>query len=129
MKTAELIKRLIELNPLQDEEVLVGNHDILFVQRLPGYYDGDGQVLVRDDAKKPYYDVVGAKFIRGGTKLDIVTHSIEDALLDHPDMPVETTTDAQIRRVEKWRQEASGQWDVVEDTVSEGGGMKDVKEN
>lgn len=114
MKTAELIKRLIELDPTQDEEVLIGNHDILFIQRLPGYYDGDGQVLIRDPAKAPNYDVIGAKFVRGGTKIDIVTHSIEDALVDHPELPIETTTEAQAVRVSKWRREARGSADEID---------------
>lgn len=110
MKVAELIRRLIELDPTQDEEVLVGNHDILFVQRLPGHHDGDGQVLVRDDSRKDSYNVVGAKFIRHGTKLDIVTHGIEDALIDQPDMPVETETEQQARRVKAWRASVKS-WD------------------
>lgn len=106
MKTAELIRRLQEADPTGELPVCVGNVDVYFVQTLPAYYDGQLQQLVHDEGKRPYYSVVGAKITRRGTKVDIVTHSIRDALLDHPDMPVECDEPSMAERVEQWRQEA-----------------------
>lgn len=89
MKTSELIRRLQEADPSGDLEAAVGNHDILFVARTPAYYDGDLQVLVRDPAEAPHYNVVGARIVRSGDKVCIESHSIADALSENPDLPVE----------------------------------------
>lgn len=89
MKTHELIRRLQEADPSGDLEVAVGNADILFVSREPAYYDGDLQVLVRDPAQAPFYNVVGAKVVRSGDKVQVHALSIADALMNDPDLPVE----------------------------------------
>lgn len=88
MKTKELIKRLQEADPDGETEVCVGNEDILFVAKEPAYYDGCFQVLNRDPAKAPYYNVVGIEIRGNGNKIVIHPHGLDWALLDHPEMPV-----------------------------------------
>lgn len=88
MKTRILIALLQEKDPTGDLECAVGNHDILFVDRQPAYYDGPLQVLERDQAN-PYYNVTGARVVRSGAKLSIVSHSITDALAENPELPVD----------------------------------------
>ncbi len=80
MKTKELIRLLQEADPTGEEEACVGNVDIHFVEALPAYYDGALQVLKRDESKSPYYNIVGGKYVRSGTKVVIHTLSITDAL-------------------------------------------------
>lgn len=79
MKTKELIKRLMEADPTGEVEVCVGNVDIHFVELLPAYYDGPLQVLERDETCK-YYNIIGGKYKRTGSKVKIHTLSISDAI-------------------------------------------------
>lgn len=107
MKTKTLIKLLQEADPSGELECNAGLKDIFFVERLPYFYDGIAQVLIRDESRTDY-NVIGAKF-NIEDKICIVTHSIEDAMLDHPNLPVEYPNEYAARykgRVEKWRQEA-----------------------
>lgn len=85
MKTKEVIKQLQELDPSGEEEVVVWGTDILFIERLPAYYDGFPEILIRDE--KGY--TTGAKIKYGGDKIKIHTASIEDELFDDPSLPVE----------------------------------------
>lgn len=80
MKTKELIRRLQEEDPTGEVECCVGNVDIHFVSSEPAYWDGPLQVLVRDPAKAPYYDIVGAKYVKSGSKIQIHCLSITDAI-------------------------------------------------
>ena len=88
MKTKELIKRLQEADPSGEEEVTVGNTDIMFVQNLPSYYDGCQQVLIRDEKEK-YYNVVGGKVRANDRKITINLHSLKDAIYENPELPIE----------------------------------------
>lgn len=90
MRTSNLIRMLQELDPSGDLEVSVGNTDILFVDRVPPWYDGEQEVLIRDDSS-PYYDVVGG-YLRGAgdDKIRIHTHSLEWMLLDSPEFEIHT---------------------------------------
>lgn len=113
MKTKELIRRLQEEDPEGEAECCIGNADILFVEKVPAFYDGRLQVLIRDEKLKPFYDVVGAKITGHGEKVFIVKHSIEDMLLDDPELPVDLSEVIQPqwkewceRDVEMWRKEA-----------------------
>jgi len=92
MKTKELIKKLQELDPSGETECCVQNIDIWYVDVLPYYYDGTMQMLVRDSAKSPYYDVVGAKYLSSGEKINIVPLSIEDAIFEDVTLPVDFDT-------------------------------------
>lgn len=89
MKTKDLIKLLQEADPSGENEVCVGNADIHFVGPEPAYYDGCLQVLKRDPARAPYYDVCGAKYVGDGTKIVIHTLSISSAIFNDEDLPVE----------------------------------------
>jgi hypothetical protein len=88
MKSKELIKRLQEEDPSGEGHVVVDNKDIFFLEWKPGYWDGRYTVLVRDEKKKPYYDIVGAEYRSDGDKLNINTMDWEDVLLDDPDAPI-----------------------------------------
>ena len=88
MKTKELIRRLQIEDPVGETEVCVDNVDILFVSGEPAYHDGPAQVLIRDESN-PYYNVIGAKYLRSGSKIVIHTHSISDAITDNSDLPVD----------------------------------------
>lgn len=92
MKSRELIRILQELDPSGEIEVYAGN-DILFAERLPGYYDGAPFRLVRDPAKAPYYDVVGFVYDRCGPKIQLHTHGLTDAVVDLRDVPVTACCD------------------------------------
>ena len=84
MKTKELIRRLQEADPTGEAECCVGNHDIFFVESKAAYWDGRLEVLVRDQSKEPWYNVVGAKITTHGTKINIRTLSIDDAIFNDP---------------------------------------------
>jgi len=111
MKTRELIAALQKVDPSGDAPVCVGNHDIYFVDVKPYYYDGSLQQLVHDESKcGKQWSIIGAKIgsaaceFGKGTKIDIVTMSVQDLLHEFPDMPVQCSGyDAE--RVEKWRAE------------------------
>lgn len=109
MKTRELIRQLQETDPSGDLECCVGNADILAVWAEPAYWDGCLQVLVRDPTSQ-YYNVVGARYQDSGVKVVIQPHSICDALLEDPEMPVDTSAIARRAReryeaqVAEWRQ-------------------------
>ncbi len=110
MKTKELIRRLQEIDPTGETECCVGNADIFFVDCTPAYWDGCLQLLKRDPTSK-YYNVIGAKYTTKGQKIVIVTHSIEDAILENSDLPVEyegfvdgcKTKEQYQTTVKKWR--------------------------
>lgn len=79
MKSKELIRQLLELDPSGDIEVSIGNTDIYHIERLPAYYDGTQQVLIRDE-KSQYYNVIGAKYHRHGEKIKLRSLSISEAI-------------------------------------------------
>jgi hypothetical protein len=56
MKTKDLIKELQEADPSGESQVEIGNGGALYgVQRLPGYYDGWGEYIVRDENGEKYF--------------------------------------------------------------------------
>lgn len=89
MKTKELIRRLQEADPSGEEECCVGNADIFFVENQEAYWDGYLQVLERDPAKAPFYDVVGARYVSKGRKINIRPLSISDAIFTNEDLPID----------------------------------------
>lgn len=80
MKTRELIKQLQELDPTGECEVFGGDGDIYFLEKLPWYYDGRPGILIRDETRKPYYDVIGMRQIteKDGDKIYIHCLGIDD---------------------------------------------------
>ena len=106
MKVRELISRLQAVDPTGEMDCCVCNVDILSVYELPAYYDGWREELVRDPSKEPYYDVVGARFVGTGSKVQIQTHSIEDALWDNAELPVDVGgNERRGKRIESIRAE------------------------
>ena len=109
MKTKKLIELLQQEDPSGGLEVSIGGEDIFFVEALPGYWDGVYQVLVRD-WRCEYYSVIGAEYRSDGTKLNIHTLSIKDALLDDPDLTIkviDTFCEPRMQKtVDRWRAEA-----------------------
>lgn len=89
MKTSEVIKKLQELDPTGELHVCCGNLDIHFMEEVPAYYDGPLQILERDAAKAPYYDICGAKYKSTGNKIQIHTLSIADAVGENANLPVD----------------------------------------
>jgi hypothetical protein len=105
VKVKDLIEKLKTFEP--DTEVCVDNVDILDVVQEPAYWDGCLQILKRDENCN-YYNVIGAKLESNGVKVVILPHSIEDATLNNPELPVEYTEYSRAHyfdRVEKWREE------------------------
>lgn len=109
MKTKKLIELLQEADPSGEEEVCVDNIDIYFVEPKPAYWDGRLQVLKRDESMKGY-NIVGAKWISSGKKINLVTVSIKEAMIDNPDLPVEVidifVNKRMQKEVDQWRAEA-----------------------
>lgn len=89
MKGKELIKLLQEIDPTGEIEVSVGNIDIWDVHAEPAYWDGKLQLLVHDPEKAPYYDIVGGKYVVGGSKIVISTMSITDVLWSDPEAVID----------------------------------------
>jgi hypothetical protein len=109
MKSKELIKLLQKADPTGETEVFVDNIDIYSVYKEEMYWDGKPQLLIRDNSKLPYYNIVSGKICYRGDKISIKTLSIEDALVDHPDMPVDLSEVPEHsikeweRAIERWR--------------------------
>ena len=78
----------MEIDPTGEEECCVNNHDIHFVSIDPAYWDGKLQVLNRDPNNK-YYNIIGAKYVTSGYKVCINTLSIENAICNDPDLPID----------------------------------------
>lgn len=89
MKNIELQKMLKEYP--DDIEVSVGNTDIHFISQEPAYWDGCQAVLMRDESKKPYYDVTGVKYRSNGSKLCIRTLSLSDVIWNKHDAIVDVS--------------------------------------
>jgi len=104
MTTGELIAALREADPDGTTPVCVSNDDIYFVERLPAYYDGRLQQLVHDESKRGRaWSIVGARVISAGNKVKIRTMSIQEVLIDKPELPIEG---ADPETVARWRDEA-----------------------
>lgn len=99
MTTKELIAKLQELDPDGDTHVCVDNVDIYSVACVEAYWDGTQQIIIHDEAAKPYYSATGVKFNDKGLKIVIQTLSWQDVLLDVPDAKFEYTS-PQVK--ERW---------------------------
>ena len=89
MKSKELIRLLQELDPTGELEVSVGKTDIFYIIKNASFWDGTLQVLQREESKKPYYNVIGARYKSTGQHLSIVPLSISEAIWENPDLPVD----------------------------------------
>jgi hypothetical protein len=114
MKTRELIRQLQEVDPSGETECCVDNHDIFFVERQFAFYDGALEILVRDPARQPYYDVVGGIIRRTGEKIRIHVLSLEDAIfeIEGRPFPIEIQTTDDVSRkileetIQRWHDDA-----------------------
>lgn len=90
MLTKDLIKKLQELDPDGNKEVVVGCEDIHFLESLPMYYDGR-PILLKRDLSRSGYNIVGARVgdFTGNGKIQIHTLSLEELFYDEIDLPVE----------------------------------------
>ena len=68
-------------------ECCIQNADIHYVDVEPAYWDGRLQVLVRDENTR-YYNIIGAKYISKGEKLNICPLSISGAIFNNEHLPV-----------------------------------------
>lgn len=84
MKTKDLIKLLQEEDPSGELECSVWGYDVYSVEMLPAYWDGNLQVIERDERGR----VVGGKITDQGNKVVIKYMTLCDLLLDYPDLPV-----------------------------------------
>lgn len=89
MKAKELIRLLQEEDPTGETEVCVNNVDIWTVQTEPAYWDGRLQLLIRDESKKPYFDVIGGKYCTKGSKIVLTPMSVSDVLWGDPEAIVD----------------------------------------
>lgn len=113
MTTKDLIKRLQEVDPEGNTEVVVGSDPIYFVEHLPGYYDGAYVTLIQDHGKDPYYNITGAKVTRAGSKVKIHLMSVEDILQDDSNAYIDTseltghTKEWWETHIKQWREESA----------------------
>jgi hypothetical protein len=125
MKTKKLIELLNEADPTGEIECCVDNHDIYIVERLPAYWDGRLQVLIRDETS-PWYNVTGAKITSRGDKIKLRTLSIDEAIWNDPELPVDLSECTDHGRlyaaaVDEYRQVARRGIEEVKEQVKEEG--------
>lgn len=98
MKTKKLIELLQSTDPEGENECCVNNIDIISVDIEPAYWDGPLQVLIHDKSKEPYFDVVGGKITKKGTKINICTLPISDLVWGNENFPLEFDNDENLDR-------------------------------
>lgn len=99
MKTKKLIKLLQDADPTGEEEVCVNNVDIFTVHPEPAYWDGTLQILERNEASE-YYNVIGARYKRSGSKINISILSITDAICEDTKLKVDYSELSEHRQKE-----------------------------
>jgi hypothetical protein len=97
VKTKELIKQLQEADPSGELEVNAAGEDILYVDRLPGYYDGCYEVIKRNDDG----DTISIEVKTTGEKIIIKTEGIKDAIADNDDVKIIYDSDYAREHYEK----------------------------
>ena len=108
MKTKELISRLLELDPSGNTEVCIANLDINAIWPSEAYYDGRLERIVKDENG----EIIGCKYVSRGIKINIDPISIEECLVDNPELPIdfsesdEYLVDSLKKKVERWREES-----------------------
>lgn len=80
MKTKRLIELLQAADPSGEEDVSVGNIDIVDVYSEAAFYDGAQQVYLWNDKNQ----ITGVKYHRDGTKIVIYALPLSDVLWDRP---------------------------------------------
>lgn len=110
MKTNELIEELKKLDPDNECDVCISNHPIRCVDRMAWYWDGRKETVIRNEGGEPI--LVG--YISGCDKIKLIADSIEDALLDNPECPIDVSGITYEGKIDARRQEWLDHW------VSEG---------
>ena len=109
MKTKKVIELLQKLDPEGNDEVTVCSRDIIDILPSPAYYDGSLEVLERDETLSDVaeFQIVKGIMVSSGRKIVIIPMSIEEALLDNPELPieVESPNEWRLMLIEKWREE------------------------
>lgn len=82
MKTKDLINELKKADPTGENEVVVCNKDIYFIESLPAYYDGSAEKLIFSETGDKMFPIAG-KFVRKGIKIQINTLSLQDAAQEY----------------------------------------------
>lgn len=82
MKTNEFIKLLQQEDPNNECDVCVGNHPVNNIEKIPYYYDGRQEFIEYDDTGYP----IKGGFPLGTMKLKIHYDTLENALMENPDM-------------------------------------------
>jgi hypothetical protein len=103
MKVKDLIAELLKHDP--ELEVSDGVAPLWFVHKMPVWYDGKLQLMhVPEGDRWPR----SASFAKTGDKLVMKFYGIQDALIDDPDLPIDTEglSDHYKELVEQWRTEA-----------------------
>lgn len=85
MKTKELIALLQKEDPSGELECCVDNSPIMFISRLPAYYDGILRKLILDENDS----VSGIKFISSGFKIKLQLYDYDDLIADDPDAVID----------------------------------------
>jgi hypothetical protein len=85
MKTSQLIKLLQEADPNDECIVCINNHPVNDVARMAYYYDGRLEHIERDENNNP----IKVGYNLGGQKIKILYDTIEDALMDNPNVELE----------------------------------------
>lgn len=109
MRTLDFITLLQKEDPNNECEVLVGSHPVRFVEHLPYYYDGRAEFIERNEKNT----VIKAGYKAGGYKLKIHYDTLEDVLIDNPDVELELSgityegklNPRYMEFIEKWRQD------------------------
>ena len=105
MKTNEFIKLLQEEDPNNECDVCVGNHPVHWIEKLPYYYDGRQEKVERENGIP-----VRGGYPSGTIKLKIHYDTLEDALLDNPEMELDLSGITYQGKVDSYRKEFIDQW-------------------
>jgi len=90
MNTKQFIEELQKIDPSGELTVCIGNAEVSYIDKVPGYYDGRlEKIIYNNDKTKNIFNVIGAKLVISGDKVRIFSTSLDDVLLENPDLPVE----------------------------------------
>jgi hypothetical protein len=132
MKTKELIRQLLELDPTQEGEVVTNCYDILFVEALD---DEDTiEVLTRKESNGCH--ITGGKFVDDNRlKLNLIPYPIEEVYLDHGclgrdfHLDLSDTNEWTVKRITTMQKEWDKQIKNIREKREEGFKQIEEKEN
>ena len=109
MKVSELIKELTELDPNDECILCVSNHPISSIERLPYYWDGRLELIERDYTHTP----IKAGYKAGGCKISFHYNTLEDALIDNPEVELDLSgityqnkvEERYLKQIEEWKRQ------------------------